>query len=257
MGVTIQMLASAFDTNLARSTWADVIDEITLSCTARAQSGQLLTGRGVVGVLAGAAPVVWVHGATDVARLRDVLAASPEVDEIYVSGTQQAVVEALAGNGWDPVEVVAQTVHDGAVVPQVIRGLPAVHSLQPGDMADVRTLLRTAAGVDESLLEASYSDDFFTVAAPVWMYGARDGAGRLVGLIALRRQHRAAMGFALTVDESWRSTGLSTALVAAAVRQSTAVGATFLHAQAGERSVRRLTDCGFATVGTWHRMVRS
>ena len=257
MGVTIQMLATEFDLHRMQTPWDDVIDEITRSCTARAKPGQLLEGRGVVGVLAGAAPVVWVHGATDMARLRGVLAASTEVDEIYVSGTQQNIVEALAGNGWAHTDVVTQTVHDGRAVPQIVSGLPAIHELQPGDMADVRDLLSTAGGVEGAQLAASYSDDFFTVAAPVWMFGARDGAGRLVGTMAIRRQHRAAMGFALTVDEEWRSTGLSTALVAAAVRQASAVGAAFVHAQACDRSARRLADCGFATVGTWHRLVRA
>jgi N-acetylglutamate synthase-like GNAT family acetyltransferase len=107
------------------------------------------------------------------------------------------------------------------------------------------------------MLAHSYGDDFFTVAAPVWMYGARDGAGRLVGVIAVRRQGRSAMVFALTVDPEWRSTGLSTALIAGSVRQAMSVGAEFVHAQASDRSLRRLTDNGFTAAGTWLRLVRS
>jgi N-acetylglutamate synthase-like GNAT family acetyltransferase len=117
--------------------------------------------------------------------------------------------------------------------------------------------MRQHSGIDESMLAHSYGDDFFTVAAPVWMYGARDGAGRLVGLLAVRRQGRAAMAFALTVDPDWRSTGLSTALIAASVRQAMSVGAEFVHAQASDRSERRLADSGFKAVGTWLRLVRS
>jgi GNAT superfamily N-acetyltransferase len=210
----------------------------------------------VVGVLAGAAPVVWVYGETDATQLTDVLARSPEVDEVYVAAAQEAMVTSLATGGWKYDETVSQMLHRGADVPQVVSGLPAVYALQPGDMVDVRDLMRRHAGIEESMLEHSYGDEFFVVAAPVWLFGARDGAGRLVGQIGLRRQGRSAMGFGLTVDPAWRSTGLSSALVGAAVRQAMAVGAEFVHAQARKSSERRLTDCGFAALGSWLRLVR-
>jgi GNAT superfamily N-acetyltransferase len=72
----------------------------------------------------------------------------------------------------------------------------------------------------------------------------------------VRRQGRSAMGFGLTVDPAWRSTGLSALLVRSAVRQAMATGAEFVHAQARPASVRVLTDCGFSAVGTWLRLVR-
>ena len=237
--------------------WDDVVDEIRSSCVRRAGAGQLLDAAGVVGVLAGAAPVAWVHGPTDVEALVATLQGSPEVGEVYVTAGQQAAVTGLGLAGWSVDQTVSQMVHGGRAVLQTVSGLPAVQPLQPADMTDVRELMRRHAGIDEAMLAHSYGDDFFTVAAPVWMYGARDGAGQLVGLIAVRRQGRAAMGFALTVDPDWRSTGLSTALVAAAVRQAMSVGAEFVHAQAGDRSVRRLSDCGFVPVGQWVRLVRA
>ena len=236
--------------------WDDVVAEITSSCISRAGDKQLLLAPGVVGVLAGAAPVVWVHGSPDLTSLNATLAASPEVDEVYVAAGQDGVATALQASGWQRAELVTQMVHAGIEVPDAISGLPAVHALQPGDLADVRALMRRCSDIDESLLAHSYGDDFFTVAAPVWMFGARDGAGRLVGMVAVRRQGRSAMGFGLNVDHQWRSTGLSTALLATAVRQATTVGAQFVHAQANELSARRLADCGFASVGSWARLVR-
>jgi N-acetylglutamate synthase-like GNAT family acetyltransferase len=236
--------------------WGDVVAEITSSCVCRAGEGQLLLAPGAVGVLAGAAPVVWVHGSPDATGLSTTLAASPEVDEVYVSAAQDGVAMALQANGWRRSDTVTQMVHAGMSVPELVSGLPAVHALQPGDLADVRDLMRRCSDVEESLLAHSYGDDFFSVAAPVWMFGARDGAGRLVGVMAVRRQGRSAMGFGLNVDVAWRSTGLSTALLATSVRQAMAVGADFVHAQANERSIRRLADCGFTAVGTWLRLVR-
>ena len=237
--------------------WDDVVAELTSSCVRRASKDQLLLAPGVVGVLAGAAPVVWVHGSPNMTALSAALERSPEVDEVYVSGGQDGVAIALQAIGWRRAEAVTQMVHDGTAVPEIVSGLPAVYALQPGDLADVRDLMRRSGDVEESLLAHSYGDDFFSVAAPVWMFGARDGAGRLVGVNAVRRQGRSAMGFALNVDPAWRSTGLSTSLIATAVRQAMTVGAQFVHVQGNDRSTRRLTDCGFTTVGTWVRLVRN
>lgn len=238
-------------------TWDDVVDEITASCVRRSTEDSLWQTAGSVGVLHGAAPVMWVHGDTDGDGLAAVLNASPEVDEVYVSSGQPGVAETLRRNGWTSVELSTHLVHDGRHAPEVIARIPVVRPLQPGDMADVRQLMRDHAGIDEAQLLASYPDNFFEVAAPVWLFGARDDAGRLVGVVAVRRQGRSAMGFALTVDPAWRSTGLSTALITAGVRQASAIGADFIHAQANERSARRLVECGFTVVGAWERLVRS
>ena len=237
--------------------WDDVVAEITSSCVRRAGDGQLLLASGVAGVLAGAAPVVWVHASPDVRALCAQLATAPEVHEVYVSARQGNAAKAMQANGWQETGVVAQMVHRGAQVPELVSGLPAVYALQPGDLADVRDLMRRCSDIDESLLARSYGDDFFSVAAPVWMFGARDGAGRLVGMMAVRRQGRSAMAFGLNVDVDWRSTGLSTALLATAVRQAMTVGAHFVHAQANELSRRSMSACGFTAVGSWVRLVRN
>jgi len=237
--------------------WDDVVAEIASSCVRRAAKDQLLLAPGVAGVLAGPAPVVWVHGAPDVNALTAQLATSPDVDEVYLSAGQHNVEAALQGSGWQRTGVVTQMIHRGAVVPEIVSGLPAVYALQPGDLADVRDLMRRCSDVDESLLAHSYGDDFFTVAAPVWMFGARDGAGRLVGMAAVRRQGRSAMGFGLNVDGAWRSSGLSRALLATTVRQAMTVGAHFVHAQANDLSRRCMADCGFTAVGSWVRLVRN
>ena len=234
----------------------DVVEEVAASCRQRARPGHLLEALGVVGVLAGPAPVVWVHGPVSVPHLCDALARSREVGEVYVAAGQRAAVRALRAAGWESGETVMQMVHDGCELLQAVDGLPAVRRLERSDLADVRDLMRRERGADEAQLAACYGDDFFTAAAPVWMFGARDGGRRLVGVAAVRRQVRSAMGFGLAVDSGWRTTGLATALVAAAVRQATDSGTEFVHALAGERSSRRLADCGFAAVGTWLRMVR-
>src|SRR3954453_13294176 len=82
------------------ATWSDVIDEITTSCTSRVHASALWRRAGVVGVLNGAAPVVWVHGAADTNALSDVLASSSVVNEAYVSLEQAHVVAALQLCGW-------------------------------------------------------------------------------------------------------------------------------------------------------------
>jgi N-acetylglutamate synthase-like GNAT family acetyltransferase len=238
------------------ATWSDVVAEITSSCGRRASGDALFQVPGAVGVLAGPAPVVWVHGGVDTDRLLDALGSAPDVDEVYVTTEQPGIAALLEQAGWTTTEVVAQLTHELGPVNNLVAGMPSVDFLHPGDMADVRRLLRTFGGVEESQLDCSYGDDFFVVAAPVWLLGARDGAGRLVGLVGMRRQGRSAMGFALTVDADWRSTGLSTALVAAAVRHASAIGVEFVHAQASTRSVRRLVGCGFNAVGAWQRLVR-
>src|SRR3954453_4663382 len=99
-------------------------------------------------------------------------------------------------------------------------------------MPESRNLLLVHGACGETMRTAAYGDDFFVAAAPVWLMGAVDEDRGLVGLVGVRRQGRSAMGFALTVDPAFRSTGLSLALVATAVGHATSLGAEFLHAQA-------------------------
>jgi GNAT superfamily N-acetyltransferase len=237
--------------------WTDVVAEITASCVRRASVDSLWCRPGAVGVLRGPAPVMWVHGRTDAAELTGELSTAPDVREVYVEAGQTDTVAALVAQGWAVSEVVSHLVHEGAATAAVPEGLPAITPLQPTDLPDVRDLLYRHGGVDEEQLAAFYGDDFVLVAAPVWMFGARDKDGRLVAVVAVRRQGRGAMGFALTVDPDWRSSGLSTALVSAAVDHAMLVGAAFVHAQAGLRSRGCLRAVGFVEAGTWQRLTRA
>jgi N-acetylglutamate synthase-like GNAT family acetyltransferase len=237
--------------------WSDVVAELTRSSAARAAAGALWQRPGAVGVLSGAAPVVWVHGATDIEELLDTLADAPRVYETYVATDRPGIIAALQTTGWTAAELMVQLVCDDLPVVEVAPDLPAFTLLGPTDLPDMRELLRAHGGADDDVLENAYGDDFFIAAAPVWVLGARAGDGRLVAMVAVRRQARAAMGFALVVADDWRSRGLARAAVAAGLAQAFAVGAEFVHVQAGSDSRELLVACGFTDVGSWQRMVRS
>ena len=240
----------------ATAAWLDVVGEIRGSCAARASDASaLLMVGGAVGLLRGPAPVVWIHGDTDVRQLTHVLAASPEVREVFVESTRSAVVDELVRSGWNCTQVLAQVVRrcgdaaaDCAVTADVV-------PLAVADVPEMRRLIAESGPVDLQQLEASYPDDFFAVAAPVWAFGVRD-ADRLVAMVAVRRQARSAMGFALNVAPDFRRRGLATALVHAAARQGFAAGAEFVHALATGEGVYPLRECGFLTAGVWQRLTR-
>jgi GNAT superfamily N-acetyltransferase len=238
--------------------WADVADELTRSCAARADEGALLSVPGAVGVLRGAAPIVWVHGDTDPGRLAAVLATSPEVVEVSVRADDVATTRLLEAIGWRTAELSTQLVHAGLVsaTPAPAPEGFTVAELGVADLPEVRTLLATAGGASPEMLAGCYSDEFFVKAAPAWLFGARDENGRLVGCIGVRRQQRSAMLFGLAVHDDHRGAGLGRALVAEAVRTGRTNGAEFCHASADAAALPLALSCGFYRVGGWRRLER-
>jgi GNAT superfamily N-acetyltransferase len=250
--------AATADGTRTTAGWADVADELTRSCTARADEGALLSVPGAVGVLRGTAPIVWVHGETDPGRLAAILATSPEVVEVSVRAEDVATTRLLEATGWRTADLSTQLVHSGLVSTtpgQAPEGY-AIVELDVADLPELRTLLATAGDASPELLASCYADDFFVKAAPVWLFGARDESGRLVGCIAVRRQQRSAMLFALAVHEDHRSAGLGRALVAEAVRTGRTNGAEFCHASADAAALPLALSCGFYRVGGWRRLER-
>jgi GNAT superfamily N-acetyltransferase len=236
--------------------WADVADELTRSCAARAAAGTLLIGSGVVGVLAGAAPIVWVHGAINAASLVHTLASS-EVVEVNVRADDLATTRALEAAGWRTESVTAQLVHPGRdAEPQAVPDGYTIAELAVADLPEFRTVLAASGGASAALVAACYGDDFFVRAAPAWLFGARDAAGRLVAIVGVRRQERSAMVFGLAVDPEHRSAGLGRALVDTAVGAGRRAGAAFAHASAESDALPLALSCGFHRVGAWRRLGR-
>lgn len=237
--------------------WADVADELTRSCAARAEAGTLLDRPGVVGVLAGAAPIVWVHGDVDAAELVRTLAESEAV-EVNVRADDLATARALEAAGWRTESVMAQLVHPGRAA-RAAAAAPAgytIEALTVDDLPEVRAILVAHAGASTALVESSYGKDFFARAAPAWLFGARDADGRLVATVGVRRQVRSAMLFALAVAPEHRSAGLGRALVDVAVAAGRTAGAEFSHASAESGSLPLALSCGFHRVGAWRRLAR-
>jgi N-acetylglutamate synthase-like GNAT family acetyltransferase len=259
MELTMEPAALAVATSASATRavgWDDVIAEITRSCGSRAAAGALCQEPGVVGVLSGAAPVVWVHGEADVAQLLATVAGADAVRETYVSITQPGAVAALEATGWTRGEVMDQLVCAALPMGELAADLPAFRLLGPVDLPDMRGLLRECGETDEDFLAASYGNDFFTVAAPVWVLGAHDSDGRLIAMVAVRRQGDAALGFALSVAQDWRERGLGRAAVEVGLAQGFAAGARYVHAQAEGSGRQLLLSCGFERVGAWQRMAR-
>jgi GNAT superfamily N-acetyltransferase len=237
--------------------WADVADELTRSCAARAAAGTLLHRAGVVGVLSGAAPIVWVHGAVDAPGLVRTLAGSPEVVEVNVRADDLATTRTLEAAGWRTESVTAQLVHPGrGAEPQPVPDGYTIAALTAADLPEFRTVLAESGRASVALVEACYGDDFFVRAAPAWLFGARDGEGRLVATVGVRRQQRSAMVFALAVAPEHRSAGLGRALVDTAVTTGRLAGAEFSHASAESDALPLALSCGFHRVGAWRRLGR-
>jgi GNAT superfamily N-acetyltransferase len=234
--------------------WDDVATELARSCEARALPGTYHEAPGVVGVLSGAAPLVWVHGRTDAASLAATLAAAPDVVEVHVRHDLDDVAAALGTIGWRTASVVTQLVHDGAVAGEPVPDGYTVEALTVADLPEFRALLRTASDATEAMLDVCFGDDFFVKAAPAWLFGARDASGALAGVIGVRRQQRAAMLFALAVAPEHRGSGIGRTLAAAAVAQANEAGAEFSHAVAEPEALLLALSCGFRRVGTWLRL---
>jgi len=237
-------------------TWDDVAGEITASCTRRAPEGALLSGPGVVGVLAGPAPVVWVYGTTDVGDLLPVLDQSLEVGDVYVACHQPGVIRKLVERGWHLEQVHEQYAvgTDGDV--DLTEASFAIRALGPDDLAGWRRALMAWAGLTPELAAAAYPDNFFEVAGPVEVLGVYGDDGELLGAVGRRDQQRSAMLFGLTVAPAARGRGLACALVRAAVAAAARDGAEFVHAQAGLEGAAVAERCGFRGLGAWQQLTR-
>lgn len=234
-------------------TWDDVVAEIITSCRQRAPRGALLDVPGAVGVLAGPAPVVWAYAESAAAV---VVAATDEsvVEEIYVGDARLA--GELSTHGWVLDSRVSQVVMPA--IPVSAAGGTAIEIAELGreDLADVRAGLVDWGRCAPAIIEAAYPDEFFTVAAPVTLLGARHDHA-LCGIVGVRRQTRASMLFALAVAPSHRQAHIGRRLVTQAVEHARGDGAQFVHAQTNDVSAAVLARCGFAAVGSWRRLVRA
>jgi GNAT superfamily N-acetyltransferase len=239
-------------------TWEHVVDEIAWSCSRRAPVGQLLHWPGVVGVLKGAAPVVWVYGDTSAPDLLEILDRSPAVSDVYVTSSQAELIAQLAGAGWRRNERVEQFAHrTGRDVDVTDTGL-AIRPLGPDDLAAWRLSLMTWGGLSPALAAAAYPDDFFEVAGPVEVLAAYDGDGVLIASIGRRTQHRSAMLFGLAVAPQWRQQGVARTLLRTAIGHAGREGAEFVHGQATSvTGATVLERCGFAALGAWQPLNRA
>jgi GNAT superfamily N-acetyltransferase len=232
--------------------WQDVVGEIVASCRRRAADNDLWQRPGAIVVAGGAGPIGWVFGEQDPAHLIHVLESSAGVTDVYVAGGLRRVTDALVVAGWSREET-----YDHLVLDPVAGGPGAddrIEMLGPDDLADLRELLRLL-GAPESILAGHYPDDFFEVCAPVRVLGVRE-EGRLVGSVAVRRQTRSALGFALNVAPEARGRGLGRALVSAAAEHAAGLGAEYLHAQSAGAAAAMLRRWGWDRVGSWALMHR-
>lgn len=237
--------------------WTEIAEEITTSSAARAPLGGLWRREGAVAVVAGPAPTAWVHGAVDVADVLAMLGEATGVHEVYVTTQHVALIDAMIAEGWKRGEVMHHVVRDLADGYGVDGSSDVeVEELGPADVPHLRDLLR-ASGVDERMLASHYPDEFFAIAAPVRAVGVRAEDGSLLGSVAVRRQSRGGLGFALYVRPGARGRGIARALVEAGCRAAAEMGAEFVHAQSGAGSTDCLESCGFERVGAWQILQRA
>ena len=237
-------------------TWADVAGEFVASCTLRAPAGGLLRAPGVVGVLEGPAPVVWVYGDASVSHLRATLDRSPAVEDVYVDATRERLIGRLSELGWNVAEQVDQYVRPASAPVDLEEAALAIRTLGPDDLVAWRSFLLASGGLSPALAASAFPDNFFEVAGPVEVLGAFGPDGTLVGSVGRRNQRRSAMVFALAVDPEWRGRDVAATLVNAAARRAGNNGADFLHAQAGTAGSGVFARCGFSSVGRWQMLSR-
>lgn len=234
----------------------DVVRELSWSSRRRSDPAAVVDEPGLVGVISGAAPVLFVAPWADRDRALDIVSAAPSLHEVQVAGERHDVASRLRADGWISTGHEDQVVLDRQPPPAPLASPYRIRPLVAAHMPRVRELIMSAFDVPRSLVDASYPDDFHVHAAPVSLIGAVDGRGDLVGCIGWRRQRRSAMVFALAVAPEHRQHGLATALVTAATRDALASGASFVHALAGGASQDLARRVGARRVGTWEQLLR-
>jgi ribosomal protein S18 acetylase RimI-like enzyme len=235
-----------------RTAWAGVLGELRRSCRARADASELLDISGAVGVLSGASPVVWLHAPEALAEVARVLAESLDVSDVYAGeGLPLGELEAC---GWIPDLAVRQVVLD---LPTT-RGRDRyedVCELGADDVPAFVAGLQRSHGLSDRVVAHAYPADFLERAAPVRLFGVRDGE-RLLGAVATRRPFVGALLFGLWVAPAERGRGIARALVTAAAQAERAAGARFLHAQVAGPSLDLTLSLGWQDCGGWQHLSR-
>ena len=242
------------EASLDAQSWQRVVGEIQQSCARRASAEELFIVPGAVGVLAGAAPALWVHGEVDEEAIARILTCSPAVADVYLATDSGEIPAWLGAGGWRLQELLTQVVCERATWRWSERPT-RVAELTASDLPAFRRTLASASGADDHTLASSFGDDFFERAKPAWLFGARDG-DVIVGTAGMRLQQESAMLFALSVEPAHRGTGVAQELVRAALGKAFAAGASFVHAMAGPASVEVGRACGARAVGTWMHLVQ-
>jgi ribosomal protein S18 acetylase RimI-like enzyme len=236
--------------------FAHVISTLRAACNRRTTPANRLDRPGMFGVLSGAAPIVWAHGAVGGRRLRAVLAASPDVREIYVTASRMDVVAGVLEDDW---HVHAHAGHYFfAGQPERSVGVPASYSISeagPSDVPDIRAMMVRSFGVPAEVIADGYPDDFFIKAAPSRLFIARDAAGNVVGSVGARSQGSPVMLFGQTVDPRHRRRGVARALAQTAML-ATAEDAAFLHAVTNDITGALASSLGAREVGRWLHLLR-
>jgi hypothetical protein len=236
--------------------FADVISTLRAACNRRTTPANRLDQPGMFGVLSGAAPIVWAHGAVDGRRLRAVLAASPDVREIYVTASRMDVVADVVEDDWHVHAHAGHCLFAGQ--PERSVALPASYAISeagPSDMPDIRAMMIRSFGVPAEVIADGYPDDFFIKAAPTRLFVARDSAGNVVGSVGAKSQGSPVMLFGQTVDPLHRRRGVARALAQTAML-ATAEDATFLHAVTNDITGAMASSLGAREVGRWLHLLR-
>jgi len=236
-----------------------VLAEIRRSCRRRAAAEHLVDDRGVVGVSAGTAPVLWVTADAETRFLVSVAATAAMTCEIYVEQAAGDAVAALTAEGWSIAERSEHVVYDAPVSPLVAvpDGYVLRECADPAVIPAVRELIIEAFDAPRNVIEAGYPDDFFERAAPARLVLAETVEGELVGVVGRRRQHESAMLFALAVAAPHRASQLGSALARRATSDALRAGAAWVHATVEGPGSALARSVGFAPVAHWLRLVRN
>jgi GNAT superfamily N-acetyltransferase len=255
-GCLVELTLPAIDTvRIAQRevTIDDVLAELRRSCAARAGTGTLIDGPGVIGVRSGPAPILWVSAAATSHRVLPELAGSADINEVYVESGATGMVELLAESGWTSSTTSIQIVIESALTLITPSGY-TIDAAQARDMPAIRSAMTDAFDLPAAILDSAYPDNFFDVAAPVRVFVARDRSHEIVGTVCVRQQWRSAMVFGLTVRGEHRANGLARALVSTASATALGDGAHFVH---GMSSAIPAAAVGGYEIARWTHLVRS